>query len=252
MKTGLKLWSINTDYYLEEAKRLYLQGYFDYIELYVVPNTLDTLAKWKMLDIPFILHAPHFMHEVNLADEEKFDYNKKIYEQVEIFRQELNAEYIIIHSGMNGTMEETIRQLQIIKPKNFLIENKPYIPPLKPEYKCVGSTIAEIQEAMNQLSCGFCLDIGHALCAANSLSLEPYVYLADFQKLSPAMYHLSDGIINAPLDQHLHFGEGNYAINKIFSIINPHAKISIETKKDSQYNLTDFISDINFIRNYHG
>ena len=46
-KLGLKLWSINTGFYYEEAKKLYAQGIFDYIELYVVPDTLDTLPKWK-------------------------------------------------------------------------------------------------------------------------------------------------------------------------------------------------------------
>ena len=51
-RLGLKLWSVNTDYYYEEAKRLYSEGVFDYIELYVVPNTLDTLAKWKELKYP--------------------------------------------------------------------------------------------------------------------------------------------------------------------------------------------------------
>ena len=250
MQIGLKLWSINTDFYYEEAKKLYNQGYFDYIELYVVPDTLNTLEKWKELDIPFILHAPHFMHNVNLADKDKLKYNKSIYAQVEIFRQELNTEHTIVHAGMNGTINETIRQLQIIKPQNFLIENKPYLPPLIPDYKCVGSTIAEIQKVLTELSCGFCLDIGHALCTANSLNLEPYAYLAEFQTLSPIMYHLSDGDIQSPLDQHLHFGEGNYNLKKIFSIINPHAKISIETKKNSKENLNDFIEDIKWIKFY--
>lgn len=247
MKLGLKLWSINTDFYYKEAKKLYNQGYFDYIELYIVPNTTDTIAKWKKLNIPFILHAPHFMHKINLANKEKFEYNKKIYEQVELFRQKLNTEYTIIHAGMNGTTEETIRQLKLIKPVNFLIENKPYIPPLKPEYKCLGSTINEIQNILNELDCGFCLDIGHALCTANSLGIEPYAYLVDFQRLSPLMYHLSDGDIQSPLDQHLHFGEGNYDIKKIFSIINPHANVSIETKKNTKENLDDFIEDIKWI-----
>lgn len=248
MKLGLKLWSINTDFYLEEAKKLYSQGYFDYIELYVVPATTATLKKWKMLDIPFILHAPHFKHKINLSDPNQFTFNKEIFAEVEIFRQELNAKYTVVHAGMNGSIKETIRQLQLIKPQNFLLENKPYIPPLKPEYTCVGSTVTEIQEAVSQLSCGVCLDIGHALCTANSLGIEPYSYLSEFQKFSPVMYHLSDGIINSPLDKHLHFGEGNYAIHKIFSQIPSDTCISIETKKNSQYNLTDFISDINFIR----
>ena len=48
-KRGLKLWSINTDFYYDEAIRLYKNGIYDYIELYVVPETLDTLEKWKKL-----------------------------------------------------------------------------------------------------------------------------------------------------------------------------------------------------------
>ena len=44
-KRGLKLWSCNTDYYYDEAIKLYNQKIFDYIELYVVPETLETLDK---------------------------------------------------------------------------------------------------------------------------------------------------------------------------------------------------------------
>ena len=61
-KLGLKLWSINTDYYYDEAIRLYNDGIFDYIELYVVPNSTETIDKWKKINIPFSLHAPHFLH----------------------------------------------------------------------------------------------------------------------------------------------------------------------------------------------
>ena len=72
-KIGLKLWSINTDYYYDEAIRLYNDGVYDYIELYVVPNMTDTIEKWKKLDIPFIFHCPHFAHGFNLAKIENKD-----------------------------------------------------------------------------------------------------------------------------------------------------------------------------------
>ena len=49
-KRGLKLWSVNTDYYYNEAIRLYNEGIYDYIELYIVPDTLDTLPKWKRVN----------------------------------------------------------------------------------------------------------------------------------------------------------------------------------------------------------
>ncbi len=72
-KIGLKLWSRNTDYYYDEAIRLYNDGVYDYIELYVVPNMTDTIEKWKKLDIPFIVHCPHFAHGFNLAKIENKD-----------------------------------------------------------------------------------------------------------------------------------------------------------------------------------
>ena len=106
-KIGLKLWSINTDYYYEEAKRLYDNGVFDYIELYVVPDTLDKLDIWKKLNIPFILHCPHFMHGFNMAKFEKKECNFTIYQQVKRFADELNAEFIIFHGGVDGNIEET-------------------------------------------------------------------------------------------------------------------------------------------------
>ncbi len=248
MKLGLKLWSSNTDFYYREAQKLYSQGHFDYIELYVVPDTCFALEKWQKLSIPFILHAPHFRHKVNLADEKNFFYNKEIFDQVEKYRQKLNALYTVVHLGMEGTIEESVWQLSQIQPKNFVVENKPYVPPGCPQKKCRGSTAEEILFAVEQLGCGFCLDIGHALCTANYLEQAPYAYLAKFQKLSPKMYHLSDGDINSFLDQHRHLGAGDYDMSEIFSIIDYSLPISIETEKSSLYNLTDFIADVNYIK----
>ena len=44
-KLGLKLWSTNTTDYFLEAIRLFDQKVYEYIELYVVPNTISTLKK---------------------------------------------------------------------------------------------------------------------------------------------------------------------------------------------------------------
>ena len=109
-KLGLKLWSVNTDSYYDEAIRLYHDGVFDYIELYVVPNTLHTLEKWAKIAIPFIIHCPHFMHGFNLAKAEKKESNFAIYREVKQFADELRAKYIIFHGGMDGDIRETARQ----------------------------------------------------------------------------------------------------------------------------------------------
>lgn len=247
-KLGLKLWSINTDYYYDEAIRLYNDGVFDYVELYVVPDTLDRLDKWKKLDIPFIIHAPHYAHELNLADPNKFEYNQKIYKQVERYREELNATYTIIHSGIEGNITEVIRQLNIIKPQDFLIENKPYKAPLGEKKHCRGYNIEEISKVISETKCGFCLDVGHAICTANALNLDPYNYLKMFNELAPKMYHLSDGFENSCTDMHLHFGEGTYDFTKILNILNDNKRISIETNKKSKNNLEDFKEDIVYFK----
>lgn len=249
MKLGLKLWSNNTDAYLNEAKKLYERGIYDYIELYVVPNTLETISHWKKLDIPFTLHAPHFIHEVNLADASKEKYNIEIFKQVETFFNELNAKYMVVHSGIEGNIEETIRQLKIIKPKKMLIENKPFVAPLRDNRICRGATIEEISKVIDEIGCEFCLDVGHSICTANSLKIEPYQYIEQFNALNPACYHLSDNFIDSELDKHFHFGQGNYDLKKIFDIIDLSKNIAIETNKNSKENLDDFIEDVKWLKN---
>ena len=247
-KLGLKLWSINTDYYLKEAERLYNEGYFDYIELYVVPDSLETINQWKKLNIPFRLHAPHFDSGVNLALKEKEEYNFNIYKQVREFYNQLNASYVIVHGGIEGTIEEIVRQLKKINLGKMLIENKPYVGPTDPKLICRGNSIEEISYIMNNLNCGFCLDIGHAFCSANVFKINPYEYLASFNKLNPVCYHLSDNYENNVIDKHFHLGSCEYDFNRIFKIINNTTDISIETLKDSKENLDDFKNDIVFLR----
>ena len=247
---GLKLWSTNTDHYFKEAKRLYQENIFDYIELYVVPDTLHNLEKWQTLNIPFTLHAPHSMHGANLADKNKFEYNQDIYSQVETYRQTLNAKYTVVHAGIEGNIEETVRQLKIISPENILIENKPYVAPLAEQKLCRGATVEEIQYVLSTLSCGFCLDIGHAICTANSLGIEPYSYITQFNSLSPKSYHLSDIPIDSLLDQHLHLGKGSLDFSKFFSLLTPQANIVLEVQKNNKQNLNDFIEDVYFLRTF--
>ena len=80
-KIGLKLWSNNTNNYLEEARRLFREGIFDYIELYVLPGTLEHLKFWKTLEIPFVIHCAHSAHRFNPADINLAENNRKIYEE---------------------------------------------------------------------------------------------------------------------------------------------------------------------------
>lgn len=244
---GLKLWSTNTDHYLREAKRLYEDRLFSYIELFVVPDTLDRLSLWKEVNIPFIVHNAHFMQGFNLAKVECESRNYEIYLQTKLYADALNAQYIIFHGGIDGTVDEIIRQLKNFNEPRALIENKPYraLPNRMGGEICRGSNLQELQKIINLTGCGFCLDFGHAVCSANSYHVNSYEYICQLIKLTPQMFHLTDlENINSEYDSHLHLGEGQLNFTPILSILPENAMITLETEKDSYENLNDFKKDI--------
>ena len=163
------------------------------------------------------------------------------------------GEFIIFHPGIEGTLEETIRQIGEIRrtcPEThnlMLVENKPRFS-LKEE-DCRGSAVDEITEILNRTEVGFCLDIGHAICAANSSELNWRESLANFVGMQPLMFHLSDGNINSEKDTHLNYGKGNFPIPEILNLMPKTAMISIETEKCSVTDLNDFKKDTEKLRN---
>ena len=250
-KKGLKLWSINTDKYFDEAVRLYNKGIYDYIELYVVPDSLDNLLKWKTLEIPFIIHCPHFAHGFNLAKREKQESNRKIFSEVQKYADELNAPYIVVHGGIDGDIRETAVQMTLLNEPRALIENKPYvaIPNRMGGEFCRGYNVDEIKTVIESANCGFCLDFGHAICAANSIKQPVYSYIEQFLKLNPDMYHLTDiEDITSPYDSHPHLGTGQLDIKRVLGYIPEGKHITFETIKNSKENLDDFIEDMNYLK----
>lgn len=250
---GLKLWSTNTDTYLREAERLYADGFFSYIELYVVPGSLECLPAWKTVKIPFLIHNAHFMQHFNLADRERAESNRKIYEETRRFADALNARWIIFHGGIDGNIEETARQLSAFREPRALIENKPFraLPNRMGGYFCRGYDVKELKRVMDASGCGFCLDFGHAVCAANSLRREPYSYIEELTTLGPTMYHLTDvNDMTSEYDSHPHLGQGELNLGRIFSLIPEKAVITVETQKNSKESLNDFSADSTLVKFY--
>ena len=415
-KRGLKLWSVNTDYYYDEAIRLYHAGVYDYIELYIVPDTLETLDKWRTLalcgrgqgegcrkathfyskqsleyskelrknmtdaenilwyylrnrqlhnlkfrrqeaigeyivdfvcyenkliieldgsghlaekqishdvkrdkfltdngfrvlrifnndvfnniegvieyilnnveddpspltplpqgargtnqmtpatpltspqrvmgtGLPFIIHNAHFAQGFNLAKKEKEERNREVYEQTKQFADELDAKYIIFHGGIDGDIRETAVQLALFNEPRALIENKPFValPNRMGGEFCRGYNIDEIKLVMDTAGCGFCLDFGHAICAANSQGVNVYEYCKQFLQLNPNMFHLTDlDDITSPYDSHLHLGTGQLDFDKIFPMIPDGSYVTFETVKNSKENLDDFKEDMEWLKN---
>lgn len=250
-KFGLKLWSTNTGYYYEEAKRLYADGVFHYIELYIVPDTMETIEKWRILHEEFgiliNLHAPHFMHGVNLAKADKRDENFRVYGQVKQFADALDVEYIIFHGGIDGNIEETVKQLKFFGEPRAVLENKPFraIPNKMGGVFCRGATFDEIKYVLDEVQCGFCLDFGHAICSANSQKIDKWEFIERLNDFAPAVYHLTDlKDVNSEYDSHIHVGFGSMDIKKALEFVSENRILTVETEKNFKDNLNDFEGDI--------
>ncbi|OGD63337.1 hypothetical protein A2160_02530 [Candidatus Beckwithbacteria bacterium RBG_13_42_9] len=249
-RLGLKLWSTN-EYYKAEALRLFKKGVCDYIELYAVPNSyLRYINIWSKLEIPFVIHAPHFLGGgLNLAKKECKRKNLKLIKEAQQFADKLKADKIIVHPGIDGDIKETTRQLQFINDSRILIENLPYYS-IKNNLMCNGATIEELNWIFNNCPVGFCLDIGHAIYAANAQKVNPLNYLKQLIQLKPNIYHLVDGNYSGVHDRHDHFGKGSFPLEDIIALLPSDAMITIETKKDSPHNLNGFIEDIKLLKSY--
>ncbi len=248
-KFGLKLWSIN-DNYLDAVRILDNKGLFDYIELYVIPGSFERYSEiWSRFSIPYVIHAPHWREGVNLAKKEKEDENIELIGQAQRFADELRAEKIIVHPGIDGDINETARQLVKINDKRILVENKPYFA-LDDGLLCNGSTPEEISLVIDKAQVGFCMDMGHAVCAANGHKKDQHAFLRDFLALKPAMFHLSDGDISSVYDSHKHIGKGSFDLDFFMSIIPADTMVTVETKKDSKNDLIDYEKDVKKIKDH--
>lgn len=245
---GLKLGSKDTRY-TDEILQCYEQGVFQYIELFTLTGTYDeTISYWKQFGIPFGIHAPHSAAGLNLANVSTRIANKEKIAEAIKFADALKAKYIIFHSGTNGMPSEVVNQLKPFADERFLIENKP-IRGLDGS-TCVGSIYGDLELILDGIGkgCGFCLDFGHAICAANTLKREPFVFINELRKLNPRVYHLTDGDYESELDSHLHYGEGSFPLKKLLALVPDGAMVTNEAKRSNPENLGEVKADSEFLK----
>lgn len=251
---GLKLFSNQLNRYREETIKLLEKNKFSYIELFVFPDSDEDLTGWKNFkeefSLNFTLHAPHFSNGVNLADKDFEKRNIEVYDTVKRYKKELDAKYIIVHGGMNGSLDEVVRQLDLIDIPDMRIENKPPVSPRNPDNKCRGAIFEEIKFIIDRHPCKFCLDVGHAFCTSVNLNIDRFDYLKKFNSLNPDCYHLSDGEFNNRIDKHFHIGKGDYDWKKIFQIIDVTKNMTLETvTKKGIESLELFSEDVDAVNN---
>lgn len=247
LKIGLKIGSKDTCY-SEEILSYYDQGIFQYIELFTITGTYnDTISYWKQFNVPFGIHAPHSAAGLNLACVANRKRNETVIEESIKFADELNAKYIIFHSGMNGMPGEVINQLKPFADERFLIENKP-IRGLDGS-TCVGSVYGDLKLIIDGIGkgCGFCLDFGHAICAANTLKKDPLDFIDELRKLNPRVFHLTDGDYKSELDSHLHYGKGSFPLKELLVFIPDGGMVTNEAKRKDNTSLQEFQKDSCYI-----
>ena len=236
---GLKIGSKDIQY-TDEILNYYEQGIFQYIELFTLNETYEqTISYWKQFNIPFGIHAPHSAAGLNLACITNRKTNKPKIEESIKFADVLKAKYIIFHSGTNGIPEEVVNQLKPYADERFLIENKP-IRGLNGS-TCIGSVYDDLELMIDGIgkSCGFCLDFGHAICAANTLKREPMDFIKELCKLNPRVYHLTDGDYHSELDSHLHYGSGSFPLKELISLVPDCGMITNEAKREKLNSLEE-------------
>jgi len=244
---GMKLGS-NDIKHIPKAEELLAAKQCDYVELFVVPGSFKaTIDCWKKLDCTYVIHAPHYAQGMNLADKHCFAANMKMVAEVVRFANDLAAHLIIFHPGIDGDTAEVARQLCVINDPRIVVENKPYSTIFNDGRVCVGNSPEQIADIMRVSKVGFCCDVGHAFCSANSRCVDPVGFLMRFVSLRPSIFHLSDGNINSPIDSHLNIGQGTYDFKNIMHLVPDNSMITLETPKRDSDPLSECVDEIIYL-----
>ena len=246
IKFGLKLWSTNSNL-LNEAKELIERGLFQYIELMPIPKTEILPFLDRLYNVPYIIHITTERHGLNIADKEKVEFNLKTIDNCLEWADKLNAKYLILHPGF-GLIDTAIEFLRDINDKRILIENMPKVG-LNGE-SMIGYSPEQIKKMMGKRF-GLCLDLNHAIKAAVSLKVNYKLFIEEFLKLNPKMFHISDGKLNNEKDEHLNIGEGDYDFEFLMSCVkeNKLKYVTLETPRLNQETLEADIRNINALKN---
>lgn len=244
MKYGLKLWSINT-VLIDEAVRLIDEKVFDYIELFVIPDSEITSF---LIDVPYIIHIPHEKFGVNIGDPSVNEYTLQKIDESIIWADQLNAKHLILHAG-HGSMHHATNLLRELSDSRLLIENMPKVG-LGGE-AMIGYSPAQIEELIGNSDIGVCLDFGHAVKAAVSFGVDYKGYVQGFMRLEPRVFHVSDGKLSGERDEHMGIGEGEYDFGFLMRCVERSRSemVTMETPRVSQCSLAEDVGNIEKLYN---
>jgi len=224
IKYGLKLWSTNRHLF-DEAVRLVRTGQADFVELYVVPDKFSLTDLEPLKKITVSIHTPHYGHQFNIfnLDEKAMDIFKN---QVIAAADYFNSEFIILHAGVGEDKEVFRENINKIKDRRIIIENKPRIG--MDDVRCFGYSLDQLKFIKEECGLDICLDFAHAAESAFSQKIDYKVFWQKIiDELSPAYFHLSDDFPGNEKDEHLNLESGGLDLKLIKNMLE-----GLEAKRD--------------------
>ena len=169
-KLGIKIWTrdvVKNRNFFEQAVAAVKNKDFDYLELFVFPNSYNDTAeviRRELKGCPTIIHNSHSAYGFDAGDADCLAGNLRDVGDSQKFADMLNAEIIIVHAGCGCEerhLEETIRQFKRFDDKRIAVENMPAS--CSVSGKALHGVFPEqIERIMSETGCKFCLDFSHA------------------------------------------------------------------------------------------
>lgn len=201
------------------------------------------------------LHGPVVGEEVNLANAQKNDFNKKNLKFCQEAADFFNAQIIVLHSGFKANNQSSVDNLcsNLIEhtDKRFVVENVPSVNPDIP-YKRFGTNTKELFHIKEKTKRNICLDFGHTLLEARLEKKDFYQFIKEaINKLSPHYYHLSGS--DGKYDRHWHITHPKSIIQyeKILPLLPQDSLLTLEINVFENKNGFDkkyLIEDIKYLR----
>ncbi len=222
-----------------------MEPYVDFVEIMAVVGAEYTFLKqWKK---GVIIHHEHDGFGVNHANPSKRKKNIAATNWAIHLANKFHAEKIIVHGGHKESKEcsikEIIEQLTPLWDKRIIFENLIYI---SGGYYMFCYNKEQLKILTEKFNTGICLDISHAILSGMERQENPEYFLKELKKLPIKHGHLCNGHLEVPVDQHLHFCDGNFPLKRDIKYIPKGIAITIETQK----NIEKAKQDIEFVRTH--
>ncbi|MEE9525339.1 MAG: TIM barrel protein [Candidatus Woesearchaeota archaeon] len=215
MQVGIKIFPDRIPTIPEYSK------FADFIEILASDKLrIPSLKKFK---IPFTVHTTHSWWNVNPADKRLEKHNLKEVRRAQKTADAVKSDIIILHPGWidnkHSSVENSLNFFKKLDDPRIIAENL-----------CNKNSVAATPEGIKlfkENKINFCFDFGHAIAIAYQQKKNYKRYIRQFIKLKPVYFHISDGHVKAPKDQHMNLGEGNYDIKFLKQFINK--RVVLET-----------------------